>query len=387
MTDKGNDKTNFDAEDIRRYLSGQMPDAERHALEKEALEDPFLADAIEGMELRLPVENLNQDLANLHTRLERRLETKQKAIVAPFYKIAAAAILFLLAGSLSILYFLNRGKEAGPDTMAGEISRVPASTEKIDSGITLSPALPVLPDTSTQSAPQTAMSEEGSQAMALRRDQPSSGAKGLPETKALKSRVRENLSDQRSTRIITKDEEMSRLQEDEMLGNGSPIPIKTDTLRLRGIAADQSTSNASPVLRSMNKGAEQTAYESLKRPLPVDEVLQGKVAGVEVNTKKSARRLELFSIEPLSSDTTTFGPVSSWSRYASVVNSVAAPGNRVSETVLQFRINLQGQPQDLKILRTENGSKSAEIIRLIQNGPLWQVKPGVDSTVKVLIRF
>lgn len=36
--------------DIERYLSGKMTSAERHALEKRALNDPFLADAIEGAE-------------------------------------------------------------------------------------------------------------------------------------------------------------------------------------------------------------------------------------------------------------------------------------------------------------------------------------------------
>ena len=38
----------YTAEDIQRYLNRQMTMPERHALEKAALEDPFLAEAIEG---------------------------------------------------------------------------------------------------------------------------------------------------------------------------------------------------------------------------------------------------------------------------------------------------------------------------------------------------
>src|SRR5580698_1120684 len=36
--------------DIQKYLNGEMSAREMHDLEKTALDDPFLADAIEGME-------------------------------------------------------------------------------------------------------------------------------------------------------------------------------------------------------------------------------------------------------------------------------------------------------------------------------------------------
>jgi hypothetical protein len=40
----------YTAEDIQRYLAGGMEPAEMHALEKAALDDAFLAEAIEGYE-------------------------------------------------------------------------------------------------------------------------------------------------------------------------------------------------------------------------------------------------------------------------------------------------------------------------------------------------
>jgi hypothetical protein len=45
MSSKNN---GFTASDIERYYSGKMSPQERHALEKAALDDPFLADALEG---------------------------------------------------------------------------------------------------------------------------------------------------------------------------------------------------------------------------------------------------------------------------------------------------------------------------------------------------
>jgi TonB family protein len=54
--------------DIEKYISGKLTPAERHALEKRALSDPFLADALEGAEsisgteFALDVEELNQKI-------------------------------------------------------------------------------------------------------------------------------------------------------------------------------------------------------------------------------------------------------------------------------------------------------------------------------------
>ncbi len=38
----------YTAADFERYHSGQMNESEMHALEKASLQDPFLADALEG---------------------------------------------------------------------------------------------------------------------------------------------------------------------------------------------------------------------------------------------------------------------------------------------------------------------------------------------------
>src|SRR5215217_6589380 len=93
----------FTAVDIERYYSGQMTAAERHALEKAALDDPFLADALEGYAFTTtPVADVNV--------IKKRLEEKvSKRRVVPFmrgnYKWLQIAALFLvLAGAGWYLY-------------------------------------------------------------------------------------------------------------------------------------------------------------------------------------------------------------------------------------------------------------------------------------------
>src|SRR5687768_14460319 len=48
MPEEKNHSGRYTAEDFERYYSGGMTPAERHRLEKAALDDPFLADALEG---------------------------------------------------------------------------------------------------------------------------------------------------------------------------------------------------------------------------------------------------------------------------------------------------------------------------------------------------
>ena len=60
----------FTAADIERYHQGLMSSKERHALEKAALEDPFLADALEGY--ANATFNVTEDIAQLKKRIDNR---------------------------------------------------------------------------------------------------------------------------------------------------------------------------------------------------------------------------------------------------------------------------------------------------------------------------
>ncbi len=58
-------------DDIRRYLNGEMSPEEQHALEKKALHDPFLYEALEGAG-SISEKEFSNDLNDLTTKLEKR---------------------------------------------------------------------------------------------------------------------------------------------------------------------------------------------------------------------------------------------------------------------------------------------------------------------------
>ena len=104
---EGNNHINYSAADIEKYCRGELPAADMHAMEKAALEDPFLADAMEGYgagnemgnTIIHPVQN---DITELRQRLAERVNEKKTATVIKFswWKVAAVILVFMGAAWL-----------------------------------------------------------------------------------------------------------------------------------------------------------------------------------------------------------------------------------------------------------------------------------------------
>ncbi len=107
---------NYNLSDIEQYLQGKLSPAEMHALEKAALQDPFLADAIEGYR----VTNLSvakNDLADIVNDIQGsggRVSNRPLArTTTRWWRIAATIVLMAGAASLG-WYLLNTPKNSGP---------------------------------------------------------------------------------------------------------------------------------------------------------------------------------------------------------------------------------------------------------------------------------
>ncbi|MBL7744982.1 MAG: hypothetical protein JNN00_16025, partial [Chitinophagaceae bacterium] len=74
MPDNNNIQT-FTAADIEKYHKGLLSAKEMHAMEKAAMDDSFLADALEGY--AIAGVNVNADIAELKRRLAGKAEEKK----------------------------------------------------------------------------------------------------------------------------------------------------------------------------------------------------------------------------------------------------------------------------------------------------------------------
>lgn len=129
------DKTHIDynADDIQRYLSGKMTPAEMHALEKAALDDEFLADAIEGYSL--VEDNHTKVLGELNDSLAAKTVETGKVVEMKsggwkqWYRIAAA--MFILLGSAAIVYKYVFTEKINDQNIAQANEKTKANTEAV----------------------------------------------------------------------------------------------------------------------------------------------------------------------------------------------------------------------------------------------------------------
>ncbi len=111
----------YTAEDIRKYFSGKLSAAEMHAMEKASLDDPFLAEAMEGFEA-MQHEPWEEQLAAARLKMQ---EDSASAKVVPLYQSKtkwwkAAAAILLIGGGAALTYTLTTKKatQNNPDTIA-----------------------------------------------------------------------------------------------------------------------------------------------------------------------------------------------------------------------------------------------------------------------------
>jgi hypothetical protein len=168
--------------DVHKYLAGELSALEMHALEKAALDDPFLADALEGLTTR---EGLDQDLSDLRSRLGKKAaEKKSRLFILPRLRIAAAVILLAGLGFIALYtstgakHKLNTVSTNKPQPPAADVATAPAPT----------PAA-AAPTAKSAAAPPTTASKDNaaSPAQPVRDDEVATLSKA-PKASAIKRR-------------------------------------------------------------------------------------------------------------------------------------------------------------------------------------------------------
>jgi TonB family protein len=96
--------------DIEKYLRGELTPAEMHALEKRALDDPFLADALEGAS-QLSQNELSADLQSLHKSLNERADEKKVIPLWTWAARIAAGLILVAISTVVIINFTNDSKK------------------------------------------------------------------------------------------------------------------------------------------------------------------------------------------------------------------------------------------------------------------------------------
>jgi hypothetical protein len=131
-----NDIKNYSAEDISRYWQGKLTSEEMHAMERAAMDDPFLADAMEGYSTANP-QQITNDLAELRERLQEKGSDKKVVPMRTKWLRVAAVIILLGGASFLTFQLLNNNKTAETLVQAKKEEKAKATTGEVNANTQL----------------------------------------------------------------------------------------------------------------------------------------------------------------------------------------------------------------------------------------------------------
>lgn len=137
MAEKDQHINYYTAEDIQRYLDKKMTPAEMHAFEKASLEDPFLAEALEGY-IGTPIPSVAADINELKERFAEK--DNHKPVIPLYRKIwwSAAASILVLLGVAFTWFWLRPSTEKD---IAQQKTKQETTTEQQEAPPAAAPAL------------------------------------------------------------------------------------------------------------------------------------------------------------------------------------------------------------------------------------------------------
>jgi CarboxypepD_reg-like domain/Gram-negative bacterial TonB protein C-terminal len=156
-----NNEKLYTAADFASYHAGNMPAKDMHALEKAALEDPFLSDALDGY---VHTNTAMADIESLKGKLFSKENSETKVVAIPSNKnwMRAAASIAIVFGLGYLFYNINKRDDAESSLADNKIQQeiksttVTADTNKMDAEADVATTQGLTTESQTNSAPSNA---------------------------------------------------------------------------------------------------------------------------------------------------------------------------------------------------------------------------------------
>ena len=423
---------NFTTRDIEMYHKGQLTPVEMHTLEKAALDDPMLADALEGFSL-VETTAIEPGIHDLQERLTQRISQneKRRTPVILFYKknwfrVAAMFILFAGLGFLIYQFSFNqkekdiaateKTEEADVITtdtsvttiVSQEKDSIPvsgrqqdiASAKKTTSKPTITPVETTIPkdlnnkvagleiQTKKEETEITSQEKQAETERSIRTDDARIAADQNAFAKNAQAKMaRPTAAAPLSSKPINT---LSGRITDE---KNNPVPYAVISNRQQNliVAADSAgrfsmlTSDTAMAVEISSVGYENSTF-SLQEKKDNDIVLKESTAALNevVVTGYGSSKKKAINNAP--------EPTIGWEKYFQYLEEnqintgLLSPGQQKGIVELSFTIDKKGQPGNIKMVKTDCVPCTIEAIRLVKEGPEWKLN-GRHNRVKLQVPF
>ena len=417
---------------IQQYHAGKLSPAEMHALEKAALDDPFLAEALEGFEAMQ-----NDDLQPALTHLHAKFSTKKTGRIVPLpsskrftlWKIAAAVLIIVSGLAITYLFTNNEtvtdrsvstspkqkndppGEAATampPDTSLNTQKDLTATQPKTTDKTTVAKDEQAIKNSSATDitrVQKTGDSESENDSLAGKKDIAYSN--NLPTVDGYNNRRNEqvnnnfsrNRSNENQSRPKNGPAAYYNFDAQIKAPDSTPLPFANVTLanKERTTYADVngnvnivSTDSLLPVnIRS--EGYISKSYTLSSNPQNNIIVLKedrSALKGKKLNTRSAAagnpKRVGVLQLDTL----IDAAPADGWKNYEIYIqNNLSIPGNEQGTMILSFDVHQNGVISNMNIEQSLCNYCDKEAQRVIKEGPAWTIKNGKSATARLRIIF
>lgn len=404
----------YTAADFERYYAGQMTVQEMHALEKAALEDPFLADALEGYKFSptpvSDVQKLKEQVGTSVTAFKTRGKQPQNRLI-PIFRIAA--LFLLLAGAGWSIYYFTKTDDstvaiqpkAQPKEKERKVTPPPTPSDNPSQAETLQ-SEPVIKQEALSKPPSRKKIMEHAEASRpvaeKKEEEHSEPALNRTTLVPQQAQAQTFIADsfvQATPEIETQATATENTFKGRVLDErNNPVPHAAITINnsKMGTVTDLNgnfslkapDSNLTATVNAIGYEASQLQLDKERDSLQVvlkpsqhalSEVV---VTGYGKRTRNAAAKTttEVGALEP----------AKGWSNFNDYIaqnlklpDDLGARPSSNGEVRLSFDVNDKGEPVNIKVERSLCGECDREAIRLLQEGPKWKKKRGKKGTVTI----
>lgn len=437
---------NYTAADIAKYWKGELSLSEMHALEKVAMDDPFLADALEGYQ---HAKDPGTEIKDLRGRLSRRTDRRGGVLPGIFrntwFRAAAAVIIVAGLGILgSQLFRVNENNELAksenkepapssvPDTITvkeedpgtsnliapiitpdasqrDQAVTIENDTQKLREDHSLSLSVPLDKiDDKTASAQKNKKADTNISAEVFSSTQPVPQAVTVPansnQEKQSKFPMTERAPGGRNRGIVANNAEaLSNAQVyygRVVDAQNNPLPF-ANVMNLKDQVGTYTDirGNFNLISRdtAMDLQVKSLGYETKKYRVepsgtPVNLVMKEDLLATNNASRKPIPKLIILSknrTDTLEEEEEASEPEIGWQYYDTYITNnlkyqKADWTNQLAGIELSFQVDQHGRPTNIKIIKSSKCKEcNQEAIRLLKEGPNWIRKGKKKTTVTI----
>ena len=432
----------LDIDVLEDYLDGKLDAKAMHFVERQALEDPFVAEALEGLK-QSP--KRKQTLSILQKQLydrvsEKPIKRKLWGITTQRLSIAATATVAFIA--VSILFFMRETNRRNAELAAHKQGGVMVQLDSTTSIASVQPK--PKEDTVTQNSTRAALVDKAITAAKTGDLAKNTKAKPALERAAQQMAEVKAASDYNRARAAKAERfgasaykaKAEQSIQNESVVAAAPVPaLGSSKIAFSGNVVDQS--NGQPVQGAVVKlagsknvtatdakgyfylpadsnakekdllinaiGFKELPVAGLQDPNAIKNALSGNkslneialITGSNGHKKENiaAPKITLHAEQNLdgksADDITKPIPVSTinYSQYLENNNKLYNPKGPEQFVILSFKVKSNGRPTNISVIKSLNKKADAEAKRLIQEGPDWVLPKNGTDLVEISVKF